>query len=676
MRFRLFLLIVCLCVAPEAAARQESVSSPGAVLEFTLSDERGRPRYAVSRLGEPVIELSRLGMVFKSAPALTGGLAITSVMYGEADQTWTQPWGEVAEVRDRHRQMLVSYRAPDGRGFDVEVRLYDDGLGFRYLLAADEHYPERVIIDERTEFVFTDPGTVWWIPAREPERYEYLYHETAIEEVSLAHTPMTIRTKDGLHISIHEAALVDYAGMWLRRTVGRRFKADLTPWSDGTLVKTRGAITTPWRTLQITDTAGDLIESNLILNLNEPNKLGEVEWVEPDKYVGIWWEMHINTATWGSGPKHGATTERTKRYIDFAARHGFGGVLVEGWNTGWDGNWYQNGELFDFTVAHDDFDIEQLAAYAQERGVRLIGHHETGGAVSNYERQLDASLDFYEQLGVRVIKTGYVANSGEILRESEDGVRTREWHDGQWMVRHFQRVLDRAAERKISILTHEPVKDTGLRRTYPNWVAREGARGQEFNAWGEPGNPPSHTAILPFTRMLAGPMDFTPGIFDLLFEQEMPNNRVQTTLAKQLALYVVLFSPMQMAADLPENYEARPKPFQFIKDVPTDWSDTRVLAAEVGDFIAIARKDRGSDDWYLGALTDEKGRMLEVSLDFLENEGTYVAQIYRDGPDAHWRTAPYDLVIEEKEVVARDRFPLRMAPGGGIAVRFMPVQPK
>jgi alpha-glucosidase len=623
-----------------------------------------------------VIESSQLGFVFKAAPALTKGLSITSVERSQTDQTWTQPWGEVADVRDRHNRMLVSFRAPEGRGFDVEVRLYDDGLGFRYLLAADGEHPERFIIDEGTEFVLAKPGTVWWIPGREKRLYEYLYQETALKKVSLAHTPMTLRTKDGLHISIHEAALVDYAGMALRRIKGRRFKADLAPWSDGVLVKTQGAFTTPWRTVQISDSAGGLIESNLILNLNEPNRLGDVAWIEPSKYVGIWWEMHLRTATWGSGPNHGATTERTKGYIDFAAAHGFKGVLVEGWNTGWDGDWYQNGEVFSFTTPYSDFDIEELATYARERGVRLIGHHETGGAVSHYERQMDAALDLYERIGVREIKTGYVADGGEILREDEQSARSREWHDGQWMVRHHQRVLEEAAKHEMSIVTHEPVKDTGLRRTYPNWLAREGARGQEYNAWGEPGNPPAHTAILPFTRMLAGPMDFTPGIFDLLFEEEMPNNRVQTTLAKQLALYVVLYSPIQMAADLPENYEDRPDAFQFIKDVPTDWSETRVLAAEVADYAVIARKDRAGDDWYMGGLTDEKGRILEVSLDFLDSERTYIAQVYRDGPAAHWRTAPYDLVIEEKQVVAGDRFPFRMAAGGGIAVRFMPMQPR
>jgi alpha-glucosidase len=394
--------------------------------------------------------------------------------------------------------------------------------------------------------------------------------------------------------------------------------------------------------------------------------------VEPGKYVGIWWGMHIRTYTWGSGPDHGATTENTIRYLDFAAEHGFDGVLVEGWNLGWDGDWFHNGDLFSFTETYPDFDLGAVARHGERVGVRLIGHHETSGNVSNYERQLPEAFELYERHGVRQVKTGYVADAGDIKRVDEDGRVHYEWHDGQYMVNHYNRLQRLAARHRISINTHEPIKDTGLRRTWPNWLSREGARGQEFNAWGDPPNPPEHTALLPFTRMLAGPMDFTPGIFDLTFQGPDSPQRVQTTLAKQLALYVVLYSPVQMAADLPENYEARPDAFQFIRDVPADWEESIALAGEVGDYVAFARKRRGGEDWFLGALTDEEPRRLELPLDFLGEAAAWTAQIYRDGPDAHWRDAPYDLVIEQVPVRPGETLRLDLGAGGGAAVRFVP----
>jgi alpha-glucosidase len=395
--------------------------------------------------------------------------------------------------------------------------------------------------------------------------------------------------------------------------------------------------------------------------------------VEPGKYLGIWWGMHIRENTWGSGPTHGATTENTKRYMDFAAEHGFDGVLVEGWNVGWDGDWFHNGDLFSFTEPYPDFDLAAISEHAGKLGVRLIGHHETSGNVSNYENQLQDALDLYERHGVRQIKTGYVADGGDIKRIDENGLAHFEWHDGQWMVNHYNRLLQEAAKRKISINTHEPIKDTGLRRTWPNWLSREGARGQEFNAWGVPPNPPEHTAILPFTRMLAGPMDFTPGIFNLTFQGPDSPQRVQTTLAKQLALYVVLYSPVQMAADLPRNYAARLDAFQFIRDVPADWERSVALAGEVGDFVAFARQRRGGEDWFLGALTDEEARSLELPLAFLgDDSAAWTAEIYRDGPEAHWRDNPYDIVIEQRTVRADQVLRLDLGAGGGAAVRLAP----
>jgi alpha-glucosidase len=462
------------------------------------------------------------------------------------------------------------------------------------------------------------------------------------------------------------------------------FKADLAPWSDGVRVKTKAPFVSPWRTIQISPDAKGLLNSDLILNLNEPNKLGDVSWVEPGKYVGIWWAMHMRERTWGNDGIHGATTEETKRYIDFAAKYGFKGVLVEGWNIGWDGDWFNNGELFRFAEAYPDFDLKAVTDYGREKGVRLIGHHETSGDVTNYEKQMEDAFALYESVGVRTVKTGYVADGGEIRRIDDKGLVKYEWHDGQFMVDHHLRVVREAARHKIAINPHEPVKDTGLRRTYPNWVAREGARGQEYNAWGVPPNPPEHTAILPFTRMLAGPMDYTPGIFDLEPNKRPPvradmprgdpRSRVQSTLAKELALYVVLYSPIQMAADLPENYERNLAAFQFIVDVPADWEESVALNGEIGDYVTFARKDRNSEDWYLGTLTDENARTLEIPLGFLDPDRDYVAEIYRDGKKANWETNPYDMIIEKRTMTRADVLKLPLAAGGGAAVRFHPAE--
>ncbi|MFT5298681.1 MAG: alpha-glucosidase, partial [Colwellia sp.] len=428
----------------------------------------------------------------------------------------------------------------------------------------------------------------------------------------------------------------------------------------------------PWRTIQISKDAVGLLNSDLILNLNEPNKLGDVSWVEPAKYVGIWWGMHINTNTWGSGEKHGATTSETIRYIDFAAEHGFAGVLVEGWNVGWDGDWFFNGDVFNFSKSYDDFDIAAVSAYGKKKGVRLIGHHETSGNVTNYRDQMSDAYALYEKHGVRQVKTGYVADGGDIKRIDKNGIVRKEWHDSQFMVSEYLHSVTEAAKHKISINTHEPIKDTGLRRTYPNWISREGARGQEFNAWGTPPNPPEHTTILPFTRMLAGPMDFTPGIFDMSFNGlGDKSNRPQTTLAKQLALYVVLYSPIQMAADLPKNYQANLAAFQFIKDIPTNWEESKAIAGEVGEYVVFARQERDGDDWFVGALTDEKARTLTLKLDFLDKSKRYQAQIYRDGKNAEWIHNPYEMIIENKQVTANDELVLPLATSGGAAIRFI-----
>ena len=661
-------------LAPREKTALAELSSPDGKILFSLAIDRfGAPRYSVKQGSETLVSDSRLGLRFEKQAAFDGGIRLTGSHSDSRDETWEQPWGERRWVRDHHNELLLEFADEQERRFDVRVRVFNDGLGFRYEVPGQNGFEQVNIVEELTEFGLPQGSRAWWIPGRRYNRYEYIYNTTGLEEIETAHTPMTVRTPQGTHLSIHEAALVDYAAFVLDQRRENVFQTNLTPWSDGIRVKTAAPFHTPWRTIQVSTDAAGLLNSSLILNLNEPNKLGDVSWVEPGKYVGIWWAMHIRHRTWGSGPIHGASTEETKRYMDFAAKYGFDGVLVEGWNVGWDGEWFFNGDLFSFTEPYPDFDIQAISSYGQKKGVRLIGHHETSGNVTNYANQMSEAFDLYESAGVRQVKTGYVADGGGIKRVDQEGVAHYEWHDGQFMAGQYLLSVTEAAKHKISINTHEPIKDTGLRRTYPNWLSREGARGQEFNAWGSPPNPPEHTAILPYTRLLAGPMDFTPGIFDLTFQGMDSEQRVQTTLAKQLALYVVLYSPIQMAADLPENYLARPDAFQFIIDVPADWEESIALAGEVGSHVAIARQERGGRDWFLGALSNQDSRQLEIELDFLEPETRYTAQIYRDGPDAHWKTNPYSIVIEEREFTHGDTLGLALAAGGGAAVRFIPL---
>jgi alpha-glucosidase len=666
------LLLLLAFVASVAGAETiATVTSPGNVLSASVTiDEEGKPGYTISRNGRPIVAESRLGFLLTDAPKLERNFTGDGVETRSFDETWEQPWGERRYVRNHYNEMrvgLVEKSSPQRR-LVVVFRAFDNGIGFRYEFPDQPQLRQVNIGDELTEFAIADQGTAWWIPGGEWNRYEYLYNRTRLSEVAQAHTPITIRTDAGLHIAIHEAALVDYSGMWVRRVAGTRLKAVLAPSSQGAKVQRQAPFNTPWRTLLIADTAGDLyLASDLILNLNEPNALGDVSWFKPAKYIGIWWGMHLGTWTWASGPQHGATTANTRRYIDFAAQNGFRGVLVEGWNVGWDGDWFANGETFSFTQPYPDFDLEGLAGYAKKKGVHLIGHHETSANIANYERQLEAGLDLYQRLGIDSVKTGYVADAGGVKALGEDGKIHFEWHDGQVMSRHHLRVVTEAAKRHIAVVAHEPIKDTGLRRTYPNWIAREGARGMEYNAWGNPPNPPEHEANLVFTRMLSGPFDFTPGVLSLKGKGGRP---FQSTIAKQLANYVVLYSPLQMAADLPQNYQKYPAPFQFIKDVPTDWAETLVLNGEVGDYVTLVRKDRNSDDWYLGSVTDENARALEVKLDFLDADRSYRAQIYRDGANADWQTRPFSIAIERRTVRRGDMLQLRLAPGGGTAIRF------
>lgn len=656
----------------QAAPQVASVESPGKVLKVSLVLDGGTARYRVERLGDTMVEDSKLGFALRDG-RLDRDFTLLGQQRHSVDDTWEQPWGERRLTRNHYNELTVQLAETTGskRRLDVVFRVYDDGLGFRYVFPEQPNLREAIIDDELTEFAIAPESTAWWIPAGEPIHYEYLYQRTPLREVPLVHTPMTLRSRDGLHVAIHEAALVDYAGMWLRRSGGQRLRAQLSPSAEGWKVRRTLPFATPWRTLQIADRAGGLVESDLILNLNEPNALGDVSWVKPAKYLGVWWSMHLDNESWATGPKHAATTAKTKKVIDFAAAHGFRGVLVEGWNPGWDGNWVGNGYDFDFTRATPDFDIEALSAYGLNKGVHLIGHHETGCAIEHYEAQLGAALDLYARLGVDQFKTGYVCDDGQVDRRNPTGGPLwREWHDGQFMARHHLKVVQEAARRHLSVNPHEPIKDTGLRRTYPNWISREGARGMEYNAWGQPPNPPEHEVNLVFTRMLAGPMDYTPGILSL---KGRHGQAIPSTLARQLALYVVLYSPIQMAADLPEHYLQHREAFRFIEDVAVDWEQSRVLDGEVGDYVTIVRRDRNSRDWFLGSITDEHGRVLPVSLGFLEPGVRYRAEIYRDGEGADFRSNPFAFMRETREVTSADALTLVLAPGGGQAIRFTPL---
>jgi alpha-glucosidase len=672
-----FLAWAMLAGAPAHAQDPLRVASPDDRNQVTVEIREGKLYYSVERDGRHIVMPSLLGFELRGAPPLRENLRITGTARKTVDQTWTQPWGEAARVRDHHNELRVSVveAAAPGRRFDVAFRVFNDGVGFRYDLPAQPGLGAFEIMEELTEFAMADDARAWWIPSNRPrmDRSEFLYSSSPVSVLDSVQTPLTMESRDGrTFIVIHEAHLVDYPRMFLKGPYmqNRTLRAALAPLADGVKARGRTPFATPWRTIQLADRASDLAPSVLGLNLNPPSVLESTDWIRPMKYVGIWWGMHIGTMTWGSGPKHGATTANTKRYIDFAAANGFGGVLVEGWNTGWDGDWIQNANAFSFTKAYPDYDLAGLAAYAKQKGVKLIAHNETSGGLANYEQQIEGAFSLYRSLGISAIKTGYVV----------DLIPGGHSHFSQEMVRHHRKVIETAAKHGIMVDAHEPVHDTGERRTWPNMMSREGARGQEYNAWsGEGGNPPEHETILFFTRLLAGPMDFTPGIFDLLIERgtgrpRAPEEaRVRTTLAKQLALYVVLYSPLQMAADLPENYENQPA-FQFIRDVAVDWEQTRVLDGRIGDYVVVARQERGGQDWYVGAITDEEARTLTIPLSFLPKGRKYVADIYADGPGAHWLDNPLPIEISRRAVDASESLTLSLAAGGGQAIRIRPAR--
>ena len=682
------LAVVCLALQPGAATAQSAApsvakamaTSPDGSLVLTVTtDQDARAVWSLTRKGKPLIAPSGLGFIVTDGFNLVRGWALVGAETASADQTWEQPWGERRFVRDHHNELLVRFRQnarQGGRLMNVRFRLFDNGIGFRYELPEQPALKTIHIADELSEFAIVPKGTAWWVTGLEWNREEQVYQRTSIDGVATTQTPLTMKLEDGTHLAFHEAALVDYAAMYLKRIEGQVFRSTLAPSSQGPRVTRDLPFATPWRTVRIGGDAAGIVENDLELNLNEPNKVGDVSWFKPMKYIGIWWGMIRGDWTWAEGPQHGATTERAKTYIDFAAKNGFGGLLIEGWNKGWNGDWAGHGADFSFTEPTADFDLKAVTDYARKKGVVLIGHHETGGDIANYEKQLEAAMALYQERGVPAVKTGYVAWIGGITAPNDGpnvrqpGATTMEYHEGQRMVQHHLKVVETAARHHLAVNPHEPVKDTGLRRTWPNWVAREGARGMEYNAWGQFSNGPEHEPTLVYTRLLSGPMDFTPGILSLEGHDHVA---LASTLAKQLGLYLAIYSPIQMAADLIENLAAHPRELAFIRQVPADWAESHLIAGEVGEYAIFARKDRNSADWYVGGVNDATGRTLDLAFDFLEPGKTYTATIYKDGEGATYLTeARHRIAYETRTFRKGDRYSAVLAPGGGLAIRLAP----
>ena len=677
-------LVASLLLLVGCSGTKSDISSPDGrtKLHFELT-EAGEAAYSLEFDGEEIVPLSRLGLTTTEAD-FTEGLELVGVENSSFDETWEPVWGQFAKIHNHYNSLTATLKNADGKALKVEMRLFDDGLGLRYTLVGEGRV---AITSERTEFKMGGDYESHWIAGSDDDA-EFDYVHTLLSEITPktmqqsagrvrnlvecgVSTPIAMKsTATGNHIAIHEAALWQYPGMILAWDNDNRCFTSLLAGDGEVKSEVELPFSTPWRTIIVGDRAGALVESNLVLNLNEPCKLEDTSWIKPMKYVGVWWEMHLKVSIWDMDGKypHCATTENVKRYIDFAAENGFGGVLVEGWNIGW--GW---GERFDYSQPYPDFDMEELARYAEAKGVELIGHHETYANVVNYEEQMTDAYEYYAKHGVNSVKTGYV---GPIADHK---------HYDRWMVDHYNRTVVEGAKHQLCIDIHEPIHSTGISRTYPNLMSAEGMRGQEWQAWNS-GNSIDHNPTLPFTRNVAGPMDFTPGIFDLRYHNTINSAAatedgrvnenykydffVNSTLAHQLAEYVVFYSPIQMVADLPDNYRERPDALQFIVDVPVDWADTRCLDAEIGDYVVTARKDKHSADWYVGGITDGTERTVELSLDFLDGNCEYEATLYRDGDKAGWNTYPTDYAIEKQSVTASDTLTIRMAEGGGFALQL------
>lgn len=677
----------------------QTVQSPSKeiTVAFKLT-ANGKPSYSVTYKNKSVIKESLLGIALKDTEALDSGFEITNTQNKSVDESWKPVLGEQSVIHNKYNQAIFSVvQKATGRKLDIVFKVYNEGVAFRYEFPKQDKLNYFIISDEKTEFNLTGNHKTFWIPG-DYDSQEYVYSETKLSEIDndklnlnngiavksiggryVVQSPLMMKSAEGLYLNIFEAAVVNYPVMHLDVNISDyKIKSHLVPNAIGDKAYLQTPAVSPWRTIMVSDDARDIVSSKMILNLNEPSKIEDTSWIKPMKYVGVWWEMHVGVSTWdlsgtqdasqksvGKKP-HGATTENTKRYIDFAAKHGFDGVLVEGWNVGWEdwfGNWKE--EVFDFTTPYPDFNIQEISDYAKSKNVKMIMHHETSGSVANYERRLDRALNVMKKYGYPAVKTGYV---GKIIPRGE-------FHDGQAMVNHFNYVPQRAAEYKIMVNSHESSRPTGVSRTWPNYIAAEAARGNEFNGWSN-GNPPTHETILPFTRLLGGPMDYTPGVFEIKMSYYDPSKteQVHTTLAKQLALYVTMYSPLQMASDLPQNYEKYPDAFQFIKDVAADWDESKYLEAEPGDYLTVARKAKGNENWFVGAITDENSRNTTISLDFLTPGKKYKAIIYQDGKTAHWEKNPINYEIKTIEVTSKSKLKLTMAAGGGTAISIFPVK--
>ena len=644
--------VLALAACGSHSTSEPVATSPDGRIKVSVQTEGGQLSYSISQDSEILIVPSKLGFELMGGNILGDNTEILSVTHSSHKETWETVWGESRLIEDNHNSMIVHTAH-----LDVEFRVFNDGVGFRYIFPDD--LGEFRIREELTEYKFARADhKIWWMPRSEPY-YEAYGNHTTFDEIDCAYTPVTITGADGRFYSIHEAALLDFAKVNLVGSDASTLKTSLTKWSDGTGVYVTDTRTTPWRTIIITDRAGGLIESHLMLNLNEPCKIEDTSWCKPGKYIGIWWELHKYMRTWYYGPQHGATTERTKEYIDFAAAHNIQAVLVEGWNKGWDGNWMKNSTGFSFTEAYPDYDFDEVMKYAASKGVQMIIHNETAANTEHYFSQIDSAYALYQKYGMHYIKTGNV----NLLMDG------KEEHDGQYGVNRLHEVVEKAAQYQINVDEHEPCIPTGLCRTWPNLMTGEAIRGQEHDAWEvDGGNKPEHQTVCPFIRGLAGPMDYTFGTFDFS-NPNTPTSRVKTTISKQLAQYVVIYSPLQMASDLYEAYEGV-KAFDFISDVPTDWEQTKVLDAVIGDYIVTARQERGGSDWYLGANTDENARTLDVPLSFL-GKGKWMAQIYEDTPQTSYETSPETYQYREVEVSAKDVLNIKLATSGGCAIRFI-----
>lgn len=697
-------LLHVLAVVFAVSVSAQTIQSPDGNLTLRfLLDDAGKPVYELQYKNKTVIKPSHLGIELKDQLAFVQGFQIVDTKISSFDETWQPVWGEVKQIRNNYNELkvkLTQSEAPE-RFLVITFRLFNDGLGFRYEFPMQDNFRSFIVTDEVTEFSLTGNHHAFWIPG-DYDTNEYSYSESRLSNIdadtaftfteiatrtpigkNYVQTPLMMKTDDGLYINIFEAALINYSAMHLQVNQNTfKLTSQLVPDAVGNKAYMQTPSHTPWRTILVSDDATEILASKMILNLNEPSKIENTNWIQPMKMVGVWWEMHVGTGTWNYSDtknidlettdwntltpngKHSANTKNVKRYIDFASANHIQGVLVEGWNVGWEdwfGNWKEN--VFDFVTPYPDFDVEELKNYAAAKNVKLIMHHETSASVTNYERRMDDAFLFMKNNKYEVVKTGYV---GRIIPRGE-------FHDGQWMVNHYIRTLEKAAAYKIMIDAHEPVRPTGLHRTYPNLLACEAARGNEFNAWSK-GNPPSHETILPFTRLLGGPMDYTPGIFQIKMNayDSTKTNQVHTTLAKQLALYVTMYSPLQMAADLPENYEKHLDAFQFIKDVPVDWDETKIIAAEPGDYITIARKEKNEKNWFVGSITDEHARKQNCTLDFLDADKKYVVTIYADAADAHWQQNPMAYKIHSYIADYKTVLHLQLAAGGGCAVSITP----